>query len=81
MSKIFKYPKTVAIFLTSTSLTIGLLLLALTNMGISPWIYIPMLCWLCTLGLPTTLAVLFNSSIWGRVFKLGTLLLKNSIKI
>jgi hypothetical protein len=53
--------------LSLVSLVIGATVIVLADFGQSIWVYLPLLVWLATLGLPTSLAVIVLVSCWGRV--------------
>ena len=60
----------ICIWAFSTSLLtllMGAVCIGLADLGGSAWIFIALLFWLGTIGLPTTLAALLVTSLWGRI--------------
>ncbi len=63
----FRHPK---VWICSTwllSLLAGAVALVLADFGKPVWVFILLGLWLCTLGLPTTLAVLLAAALWGNI--------------
>ncbi len=67
MTKILpvRYPKTAGVLLAVISMGAGTAALLAADFGAAPWVFAPLLLWLLTLGLPTTLAVILTASVWG----------------
>ena len=60
-------PKIWALLSTVVTLLLGVTALVLADFGAPVWVFIFLTCLLCTVGLPTTLAVLLTASFWGKV--------------
>lgn len=60
-----RHPKTVGALLAVISMGVGTAALLAADFGAAPWVFAPLLLWLLTLGLPTTLAVILTASVWG----------------
>ena len=54
--------------LAFVSLSTGIAALLAADFGQSIWVFAPLLLWLVTLGLPSTLAVLATASCWSTTF-------------
>jgi hypothetical protein len=67
MTKILSlgHPKTVGTVLAVISLGVGTAVLLAADFGGAPWVFAPLLLWLLTFGLPTTIAVILTASVWG----------------
>jgi hypothetical protein len=67
MTKILplRHPKTVGAMLAVISMGVGTAALLAADFGGAPWLFAPLLLWLLTLGLPTTIAVILTASVWG----------------
>jgi hypothetical protein len=53
--------------LSLATLLIGATALILADFGQPMWVFVPLLAWLATVGLPTSIAVIILASSWGRV--------------
>lgn len=62
---ILRYPKAAGTVLGLISLLAGATTLVAADFGASPWVFLPLLVWLTTVGLPATLAVLCLAALWG----------------
>jgi hypothetical protein len=51
---------------SALTLLAGLAALVLADFGGAWWMFVPLLAWLLSVGLPTTLAVLLAAALWGR---------------
>lgn len=60
-----RHPKTAGATLAVISMGAGAAALLAADFGGAPRVFAPLLFWLLTLGLPTTMAVLFTASVWG----------------
>ncbi len=63
---ILRYPKVAGTALAFLSLLVGVVALVAADFGAPGWMFVPLLLWLATLGLPTTIAVLLLAAVWGR---------------
>lgn len=52
--------------LAAVSLIAGATAFVAADFGHSAWLFLPLLLWLATIGLPSTLSVLLVAAIWGR---------------
>ena len=62
-----KHPKFWVCLTCFLSLVAGATAIVLADFGKPVWVFILLGLWLCTLGLPTTLAVLLAAALWGNV--------------
>ena len=62
-----KHPVLWTFFLTPVNLFAGVLAIGMAEFGQPLWLFAPVLIWLATVGLPTTLAVLLVAASWGWV--------------
>jgi hypothetical protein len=62
---ILRYPKLAGTALALVSLLVGVTALVAADFGAPGWVFAPLLLWLATLGLPTTLTVLLLAAVWG----------------
>ncbi len=60
-----RYPKATGIAIALFSLIAGATALEAADFGASGWVFAPLLLWLATLGLPTTVAVVLLATVWG----------------
>lgn len=60
-----RHPKAAGATLAVISMGAGTAALLAADFGGAPWVFAPLLFWLLTLGVPTTIAVLFTASVWG----------------
>ncbi len=60
-----RYPKATGIAFALCSLIAGATALEAADFGASGWAFAPLLLWLATVGLPTTVAVLLLATVWG----------------
>lgn len=61
----FHSTKVTGMSLALVSLLVGATALAAADFGAPGWLFVPLLIWLTTLGLPSTIAILAAVSIWG----------------
>ena len=66
------YPKLLGLGTWLVSFLAVVTALVLADLGAPVWIFLLLGLWLCTLGLPTLLAVLIVASVWGRLPWIGT---------
>ncbi len=64
---ILRYPKLTGTVLALVSLLVGVTTLVAADFGAPGWVFAPLVMWLATLGLPTTLMVLLLAAVWGTV--------------
>jgi hypothetical protein len=62
---ILRYPKVNGAVLALLSLLVGATTLVTADFGASGWVFAPLLLWLATIGLPTTVVVLLLAAVWG----------------
>ncbi len=62
---LLRYPKVAGTVLALVSLLIGATALVAADFGASGWVFVPLLVWLATFGLPTAAVVLLLAAIWG----------------
>ncbi len=60
-----RHPKATGIALALISLIAGAAAVEAAGFGASGWVLAPLLLWLATAGLPTTVAVLLLATVWG----------------
>lgn len=65
--KLLRRPVSLALLTSLVSLAIWAGLGLGANFGVSPWLAIPGLLWLATIGLPTSLGVVLAATVWGCV--------------
>ena len=63
---IIRRPLASAIFVTLISLVSGVCVFIMADFGEPLWIFVPLLLWLGTIGLPSTVGVLTVATCWGR---------------
>ena len=59
------YPKATGTIVALLTLIAGALALEAADFGAPRWLFVPILAWLITVGLPTTVTVLLLASLWG----------------
>jgi hypothetical protein len=64
---VLKWPKLWTASTTLLTLVAGASALVSADFGAPFWMFVPLLLWLTTVGLPTTLAVLLVATAWGRI--------------
>src|SRR5439155_17366224 len=62
---LLSYPKAMGTSLALVSLCAGATALVAADFGTPAWLFSPLLVWLLSIGLPTTIAVLLTASFWG----------------
>jgi hypothetical protein len=62
---IFRHAKVTGTVLAFVSLLVGAAALVAADFGAPGWVFVPLLLWLATFGLPTTVVVLLLAAVWG----------------
>ena len=65
MNAALHYPKVTGTALALFSVSAGAVLLLAADFGAPGWVFVPLVLWLATIGLPSTVAVLLVASVWG----------------
>ena len=65
MHSFTRCPAAVGTVLAVISIVAGAAALVAADFGYSGWVFVPLLLWLATIGLPSTTAVLVTASFWG----------------
>ena len=65
MNACLRYPKATGTILALVSLLFGATVLAAADFGAPGWLFVPLLVWLATIGLPSAVAVLLLAAVWG----------------
>lgn len=65
LKSLLHYPKATGTIIALLTLIAGALALEAADFGAPHWLFVPILAWLVTVGLPTTVTVLLLASVWG----------------
>jgi hypothetical protein len=65
VNPLLRYPKATGTILAFTSLLAGATALVAADFGAPAWVFVLLLLWLATIGLPSTIAVLMLAALWG----------------
>jgi hypothetical protein len=65
ITALLRYPKVTGTTLAFISLAAGATALEAADFGASGWLVAPLLAWLATVGVPSTVAVLLIAALWG----------------
>ena len=67
LNTLLRHPKATGAVLALVSILVGATALEAADFGAPGWLFVPLLIWLGTVGLPSTVAVLLLASVWGRM--------------
>ncbi|MHB8520919.1 MAG: hypothetical protein ACYDH9_09180 [Limisphaerales bacterium] len=67
MKIVREHPAFLALSTSMVSLAAGATAFVGANFGMPLWVSLPLILWLVTVGLPTTLGVVLVASVWGEV--------------